>query len=379
MEANHEAIYQYGGRIMEKFPDLAQRFRAGMVVPDQVEVQLPPRTKTLCWLACPHCYCETGVRHDRPVLSTDRLTALITEIAQGHPATGEMPEKVILGGVNTDPLNSHSAEPVLQSARGRGFVVGIHTKLLVVPKTLARTIADTSRAGDYLSVSVDAGSDATFNSVHGVRNHRAPLYTLVLENIGRVARWRAELGSCLSITATYLLTRDNCRPAEVTRFVNDVFAAGVDYVRFSLPIVPARYLETDRQPCFPTPDPMKVGLARRRIEKLMLRFSGRVCYMDAPTKAAKVVPCFSRWLQPVVGYDGFLYPCCQTASGLFAELRVADLREEGFWHAYLKRQALNVEAAACLCDRKAADLNRCVKTGLGAISRDDCGTHADLA
>jgi hypothetical protein len=88
-------------------------------------------------------------------------------------------------------------------------------------------------------------------------------------------------------------------------------------------------------------------------------------YLSFEQNNSRVLPCWSRWLLPTIGYDGHLYPCCLVASKEFGRVRIADLKQTGFWESYSRNVTLDFKSAKCQCDRKAAEIHQAINAYLG--------------
>lgn len=352
-----EKIYNHSAHVMAKFPDLRWRLVHGTVVPDQVEIHLPPRGKARCWLKCPHCFDCGAMRVIFERISRRRLLQVIREIGCGHPQTGEVPEKIIVSGFDTDPLNSAHIEAVVAEVKRQGFVLGVHTKGLRVSNRLVGLLTHTNRPGDYVTFGVDSGSDEVFNIVHGVPERSARLFSKVKKNIQRLVEAKQAAGSTLSVVATYLITSANSSPEEVQRFARTMLSLGVDHIRVSQPMEPVMGHRDRSRHTFPQATPEDARMVRDCVSALSAANPGRVCYLEHEPEVVRTLPCYLRWLQPTVGFDGWLYPCCLTACEEFSSLRLGDLKQSKFWDAYRAKAALDFVGANCQCDRKSAIIN----------------------
>ena len=89
----------------------------------------------------------------------------------------------------------------------------------------------------YFSVSVDSGSNQTYNKVHGVKS-RSKIYDRVLKNIQHLISSKSENGTRLDVSATYLVNKFSFNYKDITSFIHDFKAAGCDILRFSFPQIP---------------------------------------------------------------------------------------------------------------------------------------------
>lgn len=354
-------VYSYGENVCEKFADIPRRIKTGSLIPHQVEIHPPPRGKELCWLRCKHCYTQTDLGESQRI-SGERLVEILDEISQGSPRTGERPEKIILSGFRTDPLNSDIIGNVVEASKQAGFVTGVHTKGLRMTEELIEKLTSNSHTGDYISFSVDAGNNSTYNKVHGVRNPQARLYEQVRENIQRLMDGIRSSNSNLQVRATYLLTNENC-DQQVLDFIEQFRELCVHTMRFSVPILPTMGLQ-ERVSEFPKVSVHDLADFEQRFHAMEREDRNDLVYLEFGGNTKKTLPCWSRWLLPTVGYDGHLYPCCLVASQEFEALRIADLTKEKFWDSYYKQVALDFHGTNCQCDRKAAEIHQAVSSRL---------------
>jgi MoaA/NifB/PqqE/SkfB family radical SAM enzyme len=350
-------VYNYGDNLLKKFPDIKQRLAEGRMIPHEVEIHPPPIGEAPCWLRCKHCFTQTKFEQEEKI-PKDRLIEIIHQIGEGSPKTGEKPEKIILVGFRTDPLNSLAIEGAVQAVKDKGMALGVATKGLRISNELANLLTKRNERGDYITFSIDAGNSATYNEVHGVGHSTARLYERVLANICRLVEYRSRHQSPLKIRATYLLTDDNAN-SQVLQFIEDFLSIGVDTVRFSVPIVPKMGSQDRETWHYPLSEERL-----QEVEKLILprvEEDKRVIYLDFEGNTEKVMPCYHRWIAPAVGYDGYLYPCCLVSSQEFDDLRIADLKETDFWDAYYSDIRLCFANVNCQCSRPSADMNLAVK------------------
>ena len=93
-------------------------------------------------------------------------------------------------------------------------MLGVHTKGLAIPADLFEALLLRGKDGDYISFSVDAGSDAVFNLAHGA-SESARHYTRIKSNIHTLVQQKHDVNAKLKIIAAYLVTRHNAAVEEV--------------------------------------------------------------------------------------------------------------------------------------------------------------------
>ena len=90
-------------------------------------------------------------------------------------------------------------------------------------------------------MSVDAGNNETYNSVHGVPKSKAKLYDKVLDNLCKISSARKLSGAPLDISTTYLINNINNSTDEILKAISDLRNVGADMIRFTFPQVPRGY------------------------------------------------------------------------------------------------------------------------------------------
>ncbi|MGE0816509.1 MAG: radical SAM protein [Vicinamibacterales bacterium] len=358
----------YGTRYVSSIDRMRRQIREKTVLPHQVEVQPGPMSTQLCWMKCPYCYgvsaTDTGER-----LPIDRYEEVLRQIADGGVT------KIIFAGYATDPLAFRDIERLIAVSREYGQIVGIHTKALRVSDTLVGLIAARDVAPlSYLSVSVDAGTNETYNRVHGMPDSRAPLYDRVVANLTRVCAARRATGAPLDVTATYLLNGHNASPAEVFTAIEDLKRAGVDLIRFTFPQTPRGYVPApgDRD----VPDRAAVRTIYGRLAETIAAMSDdrcRVVIMDVDEQyhvydRPRTLPCFARFVFPTIGFDGYLSHCSESCAPHFRPIALGDLTRRDFWDVFydydsdrlgasLAGGAVLMNELGCRCSRKEHVLN----------------------
>lgn len=344
-------IYNYGKKIEKTLPNIFDQ--NNFLAPYKLEIHLPPKTKKLCWLNCPHCYTQEELA-DEEKISGKRLIEIINEVSWGSPKNGAVPEQIIFSGFRTDPLNSDVFDEVIYFSKLKEFGVGVHSKGLILKNETINVLNSKNNDGDYVTFSVDAGNNRTYNAIHGV-NKKANLYYRVVENINNLVSKRNSKDSKLKIRATYLLTNRNC-DNQIFDFVKTFSEIGVDTIRFSLPIFPTMGKQ-NRNSIYEIISKKNLDSFKIKIKELAEEFE-EVIYLDFDSEQKKFLPCYTRYIFPSIGYDGYLYPCCLTSSNEFKNLRIADLKKENFWDSYFKQEKLDYCKANCQCDRNSREVNK---------------------
>jgi MoaA/NifB/PqqE/SkfB family radical SAM enzyme len=365
MEEFFLARYQYAADYVPDWSVFKTSVLNKTVMPHQIEWQPGPATDKLCWLPCPHCYGGSAQAvSDR--LPLDRALDVLTEMIDGGV------QKIIFAGYATDPLHSPDFDYLFNAAVCRGITVGINTKALKVSDALLNSLeSGMMHRKSYVSVSVDAGSDAIYGIVHqGV--YGTGLYRRVLENVEALSQVRRGwLLRPFELAATYLVFRENARLGEMQRFVQDFREAGCDVLRFAFPQEPRGNCATD---LLLTPDErlrwadmIQTVTDKESSAECQTMFSDTDQERDLIGQS-RTFPCVSRFVFPTIGYDGWLYPCSQSAAPDFRPIALGNLADKGFWDLYydypaeqmaewMARQEAWMADCGCRCDRKAHLLN----------------------
>jgi hypothetical protein len=361
--------YRYNANYIPDYEEFKRQVLSKTIIPHQVEFQPGPvGVGNICWLKCPYCYggsaIDTGER-----LSVERYINLIGEIAERGV------NKVIFAGYATDPLNYTYMENMLSTAIGWGLVWGFNTKLIHIGYYMLKLLASRSIIPkSYISISVDAGTNSSYNLVHGTLPS-AKLYDRVLDNTRRIGEARESGGGLFDMSATYLVCGLNSTEDEIRKFVSDFKGAGCNLIRFTFP-QPPRGRVFDR--LLQVPNEGECEEYKRTLLPIIEELNDESCkviFVDADREHAiyqkpRTSPCVARWVYPTIGFDGWLYHCSQSSAPNFRAISLGNLNERGFWdcyydydvgEGYFERLESRMEGVGCRCDRKEHLVNKGVK------------------
>lgn len=364
--------YSYKTQFFDDANELKDKIIDKTIIPSQVEVQPGSMRGALCWLRCSYCYgissVDTGER-----LSRKRYIEIMKQIAEGGV------KKIAFAGYATDPLNYEYIEDLLQIVLDYNQIFGFHTKILKVSKRFIDQVTSRSAVPlSFLSVSVDAGTNETYNIVHGKKTSKAKVYDNVCNNIQRIAKSRDLSGSPLDITTTYLVNSWNNKTEEVLKAINDLRNAGSDLIRFTFPQVPRGYQRKEKDENVPSREEVLEYMERLTpIIKNEDNEDCRVLILDLDSDygtygVPRSLPCFARFIFPTIGFDGWLYHCSESAAPHFRELSIGNLNERDFWDLFYDydvedfRKTIDqagklMNKTYCKCDRKEHVVNSCIK------------------
>lgn len=367
--------YTYGTKYVKDVNVFLDDIHNKKIIPHQVEIQPGPKsTKELCWLKCPYCY-GLSAEDDGSRLSDQRYLEIMNQIAVGGV------KKVIFAGYATDPLNYHKISDLLQVAMYNKMVFGFHTKAIKVSERLASQVAASDAAElSYFSVSIDAGTNSTYNKVHGVENSKACIYDKVVSNIKRIDQLRKENSGLLDLSATYLINNINNSKSEIVKSINDLKEAGVDIIRFTFPQAPRHYDVGSFDDFVPTSDEIENSMEELvPIIEEMNSSECQVVIMNLDSEydtyqKERTLPCYSRFVFPSIGFDGYLSHCSESSAPHFRKMSLGNLMDRDFWdlfydysvedfEQFLSDSGKKMIELGCRCDRKEHVVNQRVSFG----------------
>ncbi len=359
-----EKRYQFQTEYIKNVEDFKSKLFEKKLVPYQVEFQAPPRGKKICWLECPYCY-GLSAEDNGERLNKDRGLEILNEILEGGV------RKIIYAGYATDPLNCSYIDDLLEITVLKKAIFGFNTKALRISDNFFNTlknnkIVDTS----YISLSVDAGTNETYNKIHAVRGS-AKIYDKVLLNTQKLGEIRKK--NYFDLSAAYLVNIHSGNEYDCEKFMNDFISAGCNVIRFTFPQQP-KGIQTD-EGVVPL-EKEKVNY-KKIIERLKSKYENSDCsilIVDADTdydiyKKPRTIPCFARYVFPTVGFDGWLYNCSQSSAPNFRSSALGDLTKNNFWDLFYNYDLNNfgsfqktcnqkIASTGCKCDRKEHVLNQ---------------------
>ena len=362
LDNNIENKYSFNAGYISNYQQFKKKILSKKIIPYQVEFQPPPKSiRNICWLKCSYCYGASADDTDGERMSKDLAIKTLNEIADGGI------KKVIFAGYATDPLNSPYIEDLLEIAIDRKLIFGFNTKALKLSKHFLDLIGRNDlQPGSYISLSVDAGSNETYNAFHNIKS-KINLYDRVLKNAKNISEIREFNNSKLDISAAYLINHQNSNIKDISKFINDFKDANCNLIRFTFPQQPRK----TKLPKRTIPKPSEVENLKKEISPFIQSKSTKKCkvmIVDADSEykifnKARTSPCFARWLYPTVGYDGWLYHCSQSSSPNFRSFAIGDLKTSNFWDLfynynsqnmkfYMKDCANKMAKSGCRCDRK---------------------------
>ena len=361
-----EDKYQFKTRYVENFDIFKKNILEKKIIPYQVEFQAPPRGKKICWLECPYCY---GLSADdtKERLEKKRGIEILEQILRGGV------KKIIFAGYATDPLNCSYIEDLLDLTISKKAVFGFNTKALRVSEKFLSILNEKKiTEGSYVSLSIDAGSNETYNKIHNVKGS-SNLYDKVLQNVKNLGIIRIK--NKFDLSAAYLVNIHSGNTFDYEKFINDFIEAGCNLLRFTFPQQP-KDIKTETGV---VPSKEEVIFYKKELEKLKNKYENDNCsilVIDADNEnniynKPRTVPCYARYVYPTVGFDGWLYNCSQSSAPNFRSSALGDLNKSDFWDLFYDYETKNFEnfvfkcsdkinKSGCRCDRKEHVVNNSV-------------------
>jgi hypothetical protein len=218
--------------------------------------------------------------------------------------------------------------------------------------------------GSYISLSVDAGTNESYNKIHDVKTS-AQIYDRVLKNVKKLGNIKKK--NFFDLSAAYLVNINNCNAYDYEKFINDFIDAGCNVIRFAFP-QPPRDINTEKGVI---PTESEILLYNKDLTELKKKYENKDCLIliSNPDKEndiyckPRTIPCFARFIFPVVGFDGWLYNCSQSSAPNFRSTALGDLKVRDFWDLYYNYDRTNLKSylgkhnekinkSGCRCDRK---------------------------
>jgi hypothetical protein len=284
----------------------------------QLEIHPPPDDpEKPCMYDCRHCY-RKGLEYR---VDNDVDTAAFQKVVLDFK--GKVP-RLVISGLYSDPACSKTTPDLIRAARKRmPQNVGVHTKLRGEwVDAILEAIFDGCEQGDYLTVSLDAGTARTYGAVTGDSTNEDENFKSVVEKLEKIGQMRdrdtgeGKSARLLRLNITYLLLDENQRTEDIQAAIEIAKRACADCIRFSLPQGPVGS------------DCSAKSSVSEEVASLIRRLAAAesglsVLLMDHRHWTSDGFNyCYAQLFDPALGADGFFYPCCQVAASQFEHLRL---------------------------------------------------------
>jgi len=362
-----EKKYNFSSDYIEDFKVFKDEIIKKKIIPYQVEFQAPPRGKKICWLECPYCY-GLSADNNGERLNKERGLNILKQILDGGV------KKIIFAGYATDPLNCDYIGELLDLTISNKAIFGFNTKALKIPDNFFNALKNNKISdSSYISLSVDAGSNETYNLIHDVKAKKVKIYDQVLKNAKRLGEIKKE--NYFDLSAAYLVNINSANVNDYENFINDFMGAGCNVLRFSFP-QPPKDIKTEKG-VVPTQEEIDFYISD--LNKLKKKYENDKCLIIITNPDSehniynkpRTVPCYARYLFPTVGFDGWLYNCSQSSAPNFRSTALGNLNVDDFWKLFYNYDSQNLDNfmstcnkkignSGCRCDRKEHIVNQSV-------------------
>ncbi|MDC0339963.1 radical SAM protein [Pelagibacteraceae bacterium] len=350
-QKNLEKKYQFKTDYVKNYDNLKKQILKKEIIPHQVEFQAPPRGKKICWLECPYCY-GLSAEDNGERLEKKRGLQILKQILDGGV------KKIVFAGYATDPLNCDYIGELLDLTISSKAIFGFNTKALKISDTFLNALKNNKTIdGSYISLSVDAGSNETYNLIHDVKAKKVKIYDQVLNNAKKLGDIKKK--NYFDLSAAYLVNINSANIKDYENFINDFMAAGCNVLRFSFP-QPPKDIKTEKG-VVPTQE--EVNLYISDLNKLKKKYENDKCLIlitnpdsdhDIYNKP-RTLPCYARYLFPTIGFDGWLYNCSQSSAPNFRSTALGDLNKDDFWKLFYNYESENLDNFMNICNKKISE------------------------
>ena len=346
-----EKKYQFKTDYVKSYDDFKKQILKKQIIPHQVEFQAPPRGKKICWLECPYCY-GLSAENNGERLEKKRGLEILKQILNGGV------KKIVFAGYATDPLNCDYIGELLDLTISNKAIFGFNTKALKISETFLNALKNNSTTeGSYISLSVDAGSNETYNLIHDVKAKKVKIYDQVLNNARKLGNIKKD--NYFDLSAAYLVNIKSANINDYENFINDFMTAGCNVLRFSFP-QPPKDIITEKGV---VPSQEEINHYISDLRKIKKKYENDKCLIlianpdsdhDIYNKS-RTLPCYARYLFPTIGFDGWLYNCSQSSAPNFRSTALGDLNKDDFWKLFYNYDSENLETFMNICNKKISE------------------------
>ena len=359
-----ENKYSFKSKYINDYENFKKKILEKKIIPYQVEFQAPPRSKKICWLECPYCY-GLSAKDNGFRLEKKRGLEILNDILDGGV------KKIIFAGYATDPLNCSYIEDLLDLTIKKKAVFGFNTKAIKISDAFYHNLETNKIVKDsYISLSVDAGSNETYNKIHGVKSN-VEIYDKVLLNTKKLGEIKNK--NFFDLSAAYLVNIHSANPYDYEKFINDFIGAGCNLLRFTFP-QPPKGIVTERGVIPSENEKITYKKILFELKNKYEKSNTTIMIVDADEEnnifnKPQTLPCYARFVYPTVGFDGWLYNCSQSSAPNFRSSALGNLNHYNFWELFynykienfndfMKSQNKCIKESNCRCDRKEHILNQ---------------------
>lgn len=317
--------YQYWNILEEHVGDASAIFSGKMVYPRQVEVQLPSDHRKPCNFDCHYCQGLKFIK-DLGRWETDGLRLL-------DQLRGKIPY-FIYGGAYTEPILNPYLMAYLGVTKKHGSHFGIHTNGSVLKQLedtqgwLTEACALATDRGDYISVSLDAGTMESHSKTKGLSKD---WFTEIIEGIRAAVKIRDESNAKgPAIRICYLMNEHNSSKREIEKIVSIAKNIGVDSLRFSIPYavytLPFDLVRIYKKNIEDRYD----STYYERVKPYLSDGKPFIFYLSPKHQSIERYTfdqCVYGYYQICLGADGYVYRCTAIATPTFKDLRLGKISD----------------------------------------------------
>jgi MoaA/NifB/PqqE/SkfB family radical SAM enzyme len=353
--------YCYWDHLIECINDVDVIFNGTVIYPRQLEIHLPGDGKEACNF---HCYYCTGKLFEKELGDWEKVGLRLI-----HMLNGRIPFHIYAGS-HTEPIINPYFLDYLKATKKSGSNFGIHTNgsmlwRLEETNKLLTELCNISEKGDYLSISLDAGTTESHCKIKGLKYD---WFSEILLGIRKVVELNKKFGNKLAVRICYLMNEYNSSQEEIDAIVSFVKVVGVDSLRFSMPT--AYYAQDfkkikEYKKRFERPNEK---LYYERIQKHLINGKAPHIFWFAPElwdiDKLDFEQCVYGYYQITLGADGYFYRCSTVSSSIFEHLRLGKITDNllEFKDILKKNQDSTFNTECCFksgarCNRIATEIN----------------------
>ncbi len=353
-------VYQYQKALLKHIGGDINIAKTGkLIYPKSLEIHLGG-IKTPCNLKCAHC---EGALLDKKIHQNS--TALLKTISLLRNKISYF----VFSGAYSEPTLDTNLINYLGEIKKNNANFGIHTNGTLTKKLLKNILA-IGDENDYISISLDACSEKSFQII---KNSKRKLFNKILENIKYIA---LNNKNKIQFRLTYLLSKYDTDKTGLYNFLDKLnkFSDSISSLRFSVPYL---YYGLDIKTVKKIQKQQIVPLYKKA-EQLINEYInkhnpiGLKIFVLPPStqdinKLKKIKYCLFGYYQITLGADGYFYQCNAVASEKYKHLRLGELNEnislKGINNIIKKNQDLifnpqtSCFAFGCRCDRPGMEFN----------------------
>lgn len=274
---------------------------------------------------------------------------------------------VLFDGYYGEPLLNPATVPAMTKAVELGMQVGLGTNGML----LDRSARDIAARINYVRVSLDAGSNETFNALKGTRG--AP-FDVILANLRELVAVRQAEHTSVRIGISYILQPENI--AEVLSVTDRAMSIGIDSVQFKLALSDpmGRLTEEQIDAAYEQLAAAKARYPREQLQIAVMQSKEEAIGEMSEPVCPDFDVCYAHNVMSVIGPDGNVYPCCEHTDR--PEESFGNVETSSFEEIWLGRQKRDVMArlrpreSCTVCSRYNTRINRFLEFLAAEYSKD---------